>query len=67
MQVYRVIFVLAGHSSLHTTYIHAANTKEALRKLAERFPREPREIHVELIEEDHGKFVIGAEERDFSA
>jgi hypothetical protein len=32
----------------------------------DRFPGEPREIHIEPIAEDHGKFVIGTEERDFS-
>ena len=60
------MFVLAGHASLHTTYIHAANTDEALRKLANRFPREPHEIHIESIDEDHGTFIVGSEEKDFS-
>ena len=64
MQVYRVTFVPAKHSSLHTTCIHAASTADALRKLAERFPRE---IHVESIDEDRGRFILGSEERDFSA
>jgi hypothetical protein len=66
MQVYKVNFVLAAENTTHTTYIHAANAKEALQKLADRFPGEPREIHAESITEDHGKFVIGAEEQDFS-
>jgi len=66
MQVYKVNFVLAAENTVHTTYIHATNAKDSLQKLSERFPGEPREIHIESIAEDHGKFVIGAEERDFS-
>ena len=64
MQIYRVKFVLAN-TPLHTTYIHSASAKEAVGKLADRFPGEPREIRIASINEDHGKFVIGSEERDF--
>lgn len=66
MLVYRVKFVLAGNEASHTTYIHAANAREAIRKLADRFPREPHEIHIESVDEDHGRFIVGSEERDFS-
>ena len=65
MKVYRVRFVLAGEDHTRETYIHARDAEEALKKLGDRFPGEPREIHIESIEKHHGKFIIGSEEQVF--
>ena len=65
MKIYRVRFVLANEDRIHDTYIHAAHAKEALQKLADRFPYEPRQIQIESVDENHGKFIIGSEEKTF--
>jgi len=64
-RVYKVRYVLAEDSSVHTTYLYADDVQEALDKLAHRFSSEPREIYIESIHEDHGQFVIGADEMEF--
>jgi hypothetical protein len=64
MNVYRVRYGLAADPSVHTAYLYAPNPKEATRKLVDRFPKES--IHIASIEEEHGTFVIGSEEWDFS-
>ena len=62
---YRVCFILPGEDHLHDTYIHAQDVEEALKKLASRFPGEPKEIQIESINESHGTFVIGSEDQTF--
>ena len=63
MPVYCLDYLLAAdagdESKMHRTYIHAESAKEALIKLAERFPSEPDQIHVQSIVGDHGQFVVG--------
>ena len=63
MAVFKIIYVLAANDALHTTYVQAHNPAHAALKLAKRFPAEPPEIMVKSIEEQHGEFVIGSEER----
>src|SRR5215471_7867585 len=63
MAVFKIIYVLAANDALHTTYIQAHSPAHAALKLAKRFPSEPPEILVRSIEEQHGEFVIGEEER----
>ena len=65
MKIYRVRFVLAGEDHSRETYIYAQHVEEAMNKLAGRFPGEPKEIYIESIDEDHGKFIIGSEEQTF--
>jgi hypothetical protein len=65
MRIYRVRFVLAGEDHARDTYIHADNVEEAVKKLTSRFASEPKEIHIESIDEDHGKFIVGSEEQTF--
>ena len=65
-RVYQVRFAIPGKwDDTRTTYIHATTPDEALHKLAERFPARADEIHVVSINEDHGEFVVGSEERKF--
>ena len=63
MAVFKIVYVLALADTLHTTYIQAHSPAHAALKLVKRFPSEPREIVVRSIEEQHGEFVIGEEER----